>query len=303
MHKDTALTPSRIVVATDLSAAADDALRVAHARAIASGAKLAVVHVVPHRLGFHPLFPQLSQPEAEAMVAAEGQAAQQVSQHVEAVLGSGAEAVDVHVDFGEPYVGVLRLAERLEAQLLVVGARGASDVPRMLFGSVAERIVRHAHCQVLVTRSNSTDGPIVAATDLSDPGAKAVAIAVDEAKHRSARLLLVHDLDIWPGGVFLGLGPLGPVPPAPDIETMHRVQQAAEEMLRSLLEGLDGQGEVRVTTEGRAGAAIVRLADEVGASLVIVGAHGRSGLARLALGSVAEWVVRHAHCSVLAVRH
>jgi len=236
------------------------------------------------------------------MIEVERQAAQRVSQHVEQVLEGGAETVDVHLDFGEPYVGVVHLAERLGAQLLVVGARGASEVPRMLFGSVAERIVRHAHCPVLVTRSDTAEGPIVAATDLSDPGANAVAAAVHEAKLRSAELLLVHDLDLWPG-LSLGLGPLGPVPPVPDADTMRRVQLAAEEMLRSLLDGLHGQGQVRVTTEGRAGASIVRLADEVGASLLVVGAHGRSGLARLALGSVAEWVVRHAHCSVLTVRH
>ena len=55
-------------------------------------------------------------------------------------------------------------------------------------------------------------------------------------------------------------------------------------------------------THHHAAAAIVAKADELEAELVVVGTHGRTGLARMTLGSVAEQVVGHAHCSVLAVR-
>jgi nucleotide-binding universal stress UspA family protein len=54
--------------------------------------------------------------------------------------------------------------------------------------------------------------------------------------------------------------------------------------------------------EGSAASAIVACAEELGAGLVVVGTHGRTGLARLTLGSVAERVIRGAGCSVLAVR-
>ncbi len=47
---------------------------------------------------------------------------------------------------------------------------------------------------------------------------------------------------------------------------------------------------------------IVHLADQAGADLIIVGSHGRSGVTRLILGSVAESVVRHAHCPVLVCK-
>lgn len=53
---------------------------------------------------------------------------------------------------------------------------------------------------------------------------------------------------------------------------------------------------------GRPGQAIAELADEVGAELIIVPSHGRTGLARLALGSVAEKILRLAHCPVLVLR-
>jgi universal stress protein A len=51
-----------------------------------------------------------------------------------------------------------------------------------------------------------------------------------------------------------------------------------------------------------AAATVVNLAEEMKAELIVVGTHGRTGLSRLALGSVAESVVLHAHCSVLVVR-
>lgn len=60
-------------------------------------------------------------------------------------------------------------------------------------------------------------------------------------------------------------------------------------------------GDVRVI-RGDAAAAVVGFAHETGAELLVVGTKGRSGLARLALGSVAERVVRNAPCPVLAVR-
>ena len=65
------------------------------------------------------------------------------------------------------------------------------------------------------------------------------------------------------------------------------------------------KGEVQVTTRievGRPAAAIVRLASEGGADMVVMGTHGRTGLKHALLGSVAEKVVRKAPCAVLTVR-
>lgn len=55
--------------------------------------------------------------------------------------------------------------------------------------------------------------------------------------------------------------------------------------------------------EGEPGAEIVRAAKDVGAALIVMGTHGRTGLKRLLMGSVAEQVMRNAHCPVLTVRN
>jgi nucleotide-binding universal stress UspA family protein len=54
--------------------------------------------------------------------------------------------------------------------------------------------------------------------------------------------------------------------------------------------------------DGEPGDAIVAAADAEGADLIVVGSHGRSGVSRFLIGSVSDYVVRHAHCPVIVVR-
>lgn len=75
------------------------------------------------------------------------------------------------------------------------------------------------------------------------------------------------------------------------------VREAVDDQMGELVDG--AQVHVRF---GRPGLATVKLADELGAELIVIPSHGRTGLARLALGSVAEKVLRLAHCPVLVLR-
>lgn len=75
------------------------------------------------------------------------------------------------------------------------------------------------------------------------------------------------------------------------------VREAIDAQMGELVEG--AQVHVRF---GRPGHATVKLADELGAELIVIPSHGRTGLARLALGSVAEKVLRMARCPVLVLR-
>jgi nucleotide-binding universal stress UspA family protein len=70
----------------------------------------------------------------------------------EAISGIGVEA-QCDVLEGRPAAAVVREAEAIGAELIVVGARGGTGISRVLLGSVAERIVRHASSAVLVVRS------------------------------------------------------------------------------------------------------------------------------------------------------
>jgi nucleotide-binding universal stress UspA family protein len=101
-------------------------------------------------------------------------------------------------------------------------------------------------------------------------------------------------------------------PPATEIvlasATLEEIRQRqahdAEQLTRQASERIAAPG-LSVDTEVREGdprTAIVDAADEWQADLIVVGSHGRTGLTRLVMGSVAQAVVAHAHCSVEVVR-
>jgi universal stress protein A len=80
-------------------------------------------------------------------------------------------------------------------------------------------------------------------------------------------------------------------------ETRQRGKNALKEPAKSF--GIEAE---TIFTEGRAGEEVVRVAAELDADLIIMGTHGYSGWKRFTLGSVAEFVSRHAACSVLTIR-
>jgi len=267
----------RVLVATDLSAAADVALATAASLASAPGGALAAIHILPS-------FPSLSILDERTRLA--------VRDHVDRVAG---HVPELFVEEGSAVGEILKRAEAWWADLVVVGGHGHSGLARIL-GSVAERVVRYAHCDVLVARASDARGWVLAATDLSDPSLPAITAGAAEARRRGARLEVVHAVG------FL------------DLETSYLVALSSP-TLHAMRPERDLTGSVLAETVARAGveakcvtldnppaAAIVREAEAIGAELIVVGARGRTGVVRLSLGSVAEKVVRAAPCSVLVVR-
>jgi nucleotide-binding universal stress UspA family protein len=102
------------------------------------------------------------------------------------------------------------------------------------------------------------------------------------------------------------------MPPATEVvlasatleEIRQREKQDAEQLTRQARERIAAPGlsVETATSEGDPRTAIVDAADEWQADLIVVGSHGRTGLKRLVMGSVAQAVVAHAHCSVEVVR-
>lgn len=295
------LGPGPILVASDFSEAADEAIRQAQIWATRAGRELAAVHVVPGGVPLHPLFPQLHERDVGNVLALQKDLAEQLSERIQRIAGHSLEASRVHVDFGDAYAAIITKAEQIGASLLVVGGSGATGLKRVFLGSVAERVVRHAHCSVLVARPALDKMVVLAATDLSDPALPAVQIAASEAKARGLPLVVMHNIDAWPS-IFPGMNMIGPVPTAPNGEMVAEQRAALLCIMQTQLERLHVTAKLEVTAEGSAAAAIVRMADDQHAELLVLASRGRTGLVRLALGSVAEDVLRYAHCSVLVVR-
>jgi universal stress protein A len=143
---------------------------------------------------------------------------------------------------------------------------------------------------------DTTARQIVVPTDFSETADRALATAIDMGRALTARVHLVH--------VY---SPVMVLPPPIDMVSLPTVFPHALQKMEEALEaratrvreaGLDCEVSL---LEGNAHVEIVRHADNVNAVLIVLGTHGRSGLAQAVLGSVAERVIHRASCPVLVV--
>jgi nucleotide-binding universal stress UspA family protein len=290
---------ARVLVATDLSPISDEALKQGEAFARLSGAKLGVVHVLPNVQPVNTFFPQLNVADETDFAELTGKVRSVLEERIRTVTGRDHTTVDIFIDVGLDYAEVIRRAEEYKASEIVIASLGKTGLRRALLGSVAEKIIRYAHCPVLVVRPTEAKGVVVAATDMSDPSLPAIRAGAVEAERRKAKLLVVHAVDFRGASILGEIGSFfGGAQQAPDVAAL---SGAAKTLLVDAMGNLGVKGEVAIL-DGSASAAVCEYAEKVGAELVVVGTRGRTGLSRLTLGSTAESIVQHAPCSVLAVR-
>ncbi len=139
---------------------------------------------------------------------------------------------------------------------------------------------------------------VLAATDFSEMGDRAVARAVAMARDAHAELTLLHVIDATPVP-----NPLyGHYSIVTDEGAEKRAIERAQELLTERLAAAGGAPAKLLVKVGDATDEILETAREVGADLIVLATHGRRGVKRLVLGSVTERAVRLATCSVLVVR-
>lgn len=136
-----------IVVPIDLADPREDAIEWAIELAGQIGARLHLVHVYQ--------LPTFALPDGAAVASASFDARQTdaLRQELERLIGrhrTQGVRLDGHLVRGMPHTQIVRLAERLHASLIVMGTHGRRGLDRMLLGSVAEKVVRHASVPVLV---------------------------------------------------------------------------------------------------------------------------------------------------------
>jgi nucleotide-binding universal stress UspA family protein len=210
---------------------------------------------------------------------------------------------------------VVAVAKHLKANLIVLSNTGRSGLRRILLGSTAERIVRHAHCPVLTVRRKQS-GPamrllslekplytddlpwkrLLVPLDFSPTSLRALKIAVPLAKASAASLILLNVVEPNP----YPTGTESALLVAPDSEVMQAAEKGLPQIARRFI-----PKSVRanmLVQRGRAADVIVETAEKNKVDLIVLSTHGHTGLERLLMGSVAEQVVRHAKCPVFVVR-
>jgi len=145
---------------------------------------------------------------------------------------------------------------------------------------------------------------IILATDFSNISKDASYYALLLAQTFKAELKALHvfDTSMWsvPARYYYYLAPAGPGFDAV-VEGFEEVRQRGKDALKELAESFSLEVET-IFTEGDPGHEIIRVAEELNADLIVLGTHGHSGWKRFTIGSVAEFVGRHAPCAVFTIR-
>lgn len=205
---------------------------------------------------------------------------------------------------GNAVPGIIEFAREWEADLIVMGSQGVGGVAQMLLGSTADKVARLAPCPVLIAgRSDELTDTIPAFRHVMaaiDYSAFSVAVA------RLAALLVEPEgtlelLHIWHQPYFSALNASLGGEREDMRELIERARQAEADRMEAFASALDipMNNVAQYVGVGTPAVEILNRADEVGADLIVLGAHGRSGLDERILGTVADRVLRHARVPVL----
>lgn len=180
---------------------------------------------------------------------------------------------------------IVDLAERIQADMIVMGRRGRRGLARMMLGHATAQVIGKAHCNVLVVpRSAQVEGRhIVLATDGSRNAQAASVTAQTLAQSCAASMTVVSA-----------------VVPSHSEERRALALEAVQQVLEHVRnEGIKAEGSVQ---QGQPAAVITSVAREKNADIIVTGSHGRSGLERVLLGSTSERVLNDTPCAVLVVK-
>lgn len=298
----TALEGYRILVPVDGSPAARGALDYALQL---PASQLTLLHAIPDDLflpGIYPVAEVISEPE----VAGELEA-------LASSLRTGGRAIAVDVRTGDPAEAII--AAGTEHDLIVMGTRGRGAASRLLFGSVADRVSRHASTPTLMIRPPGDDAAvpaparIVAPLDGSERAERALPMAAGLARALGLPLHLLRVVDVDSIRATIQAAreadTIGETVPAGDDAAWEHARRktvdAAAAYLGAVAAPLAATGVKTMPGVLEGSAAFVLLWNIAADDLVVMTSHGRSGFRRWLLGSVAEKLVREAKGPVLLV--
>lgn len=205
---------------------------------------------------------------------------------------------------GDPAKAIVGAAAEEDADLIALSTHGRSGISRWLFGSVAGRVLETTETPLLIVRPNEEEPPGGAINKMlvpldGSPIAESVFPLVEElAKDCKAKVVAmqaVPPLTAYPG--FEGFAPTAMG------EVLEDMQARSHKYLADIVARLKDRGleAEALSSTAMPVEAILAAADEANADLIAIATHGRSGLGRVVLGSVADSVIRRSHRPCLVI--
>jgi nucleotide-binding universal stress UspA family protein len=218
-----------------------------------------------------------------------------------AFCGAAKVTVAVQLVHDTPVSGIANLVDERGCDLVVMGTHARTGMARTFLGSTTEGLLRLSRVPVLTVRSADrvADAPFaiaLVALDDSEPADAAAAVAARLARTAAAKVVACHAVDttqLYENAVAYGFDPeqLG--------DEMR--QEAAGIVKNALARASLAPDTAIAIVDGDPVGAVIAAAEQQHATVIVVGTHGRRGLRRFVLGSVAESILRASDIPVLVV--
>ncbi|HET9085543.1 MAG TPA: universal stress protein [Candidatus Limnocylindrales bacterium] len=294
----------KVLLAIDGSDASMSAVAAAAALPIPSGSTVEIVSVIPHSFApegaVWPNVVRIDPPNDKDRIYDD--VSRRLLEIADRIRGDD-RSVEVRVLDGRPATEIVAEAERFEADLVVMGARGLSSVRRLLLGSVSSEVVDHAPCPVLIARHAKVDR-VLLATDGSPSANEATTFVAASGLFGASQIRIISignpGLPWWVG--------VTPADGMTSIDIYTDEAEASERHARHVTEeAAERLGELHVTgssavRDGDVVSAILHDAKGWGADLIVLGARNMGTMHRWLVGSVSRSVLHMADASVLIVR-
>jgi nucleotide-binding universal stress UspA family protein len=284
----------KLLLATDGSPFSEGAIREAIRLAKRCSSKLSVLSVIETNPEYETIAPQL-------LERAEKSAQEHLSSVKERAKKEGVDCTTSILEGENSFNYISNEAAKNRISMIIMGRRGKTGLKRLVMGSTTARVIGHAPCNVLVIpRAARVDfNNILVATDGSRYATAAASEAIGIAKKNNSSLII---LAVVPSE---SMQPMDIVHSQMSRDVIAKAEMTeAEKNAKAVKEAAQKEG---VTVEafimgGKPSDAIVQTAKEKNVDVIMLGSHGKTGIDKLLMGSVAERVIVLAPCAVLVVK-
>lgn len=284
----------RILLSTDGSEFSEGAVREAIRLAKKCSSSLSVLTVLDTNPEFDAIAPQIMEKKEK-----------EVRQNLDAIQTrakkEGVQCSTIVRKGDESYKDIVDEAVKHRSTMIVMGRRGRTGLKRLMMGSVTARVIGHAPCNVLVVpkAAQLEFKNIVVATDGSKYSAAAASESIGLAKRNGSLLTVIAVVPselMTPTDIDFTINQRELIAE----KEMHEAEKNAKAVKDAALK--EDIAVKAFVMSGKPPEAIIQTAQERNADLIVLGSHGRTGVERLLMGSVAERVIVLAPCAVLVVK-
>ncbi len=250
-------------------------------------------------------------PSAALMMA---EAAGEFSSDVEVYLRKHADEINAHglkaitrIAYGTPADGIIQTAKDEQVDLILMATHGRTGLGRLVFGSVAEAVLRHTPVPLLLVRSwDESAAPaaisghphVLVPLDGSAFAEQALPTAANMAMALGGKLILLHSVSPFESAAIPAFTTLEP--PQEQADHLAIAKHYLQDLVvRGVTSGCQVEFDVRLDVPTLA---IAEAARDHNAALVVMATHGRGALGRMVLGSVADATLKHTRVPLLLVR-